>query len=102
QAPGRAVGPAGQVRPHAPPTQSWPLGPCRPQLPQLLGSLLVLTHVPLQRLCPDGQVQLPPLQLWPPPQTRPQTPQLLASVCRLTQPPAQAVSGLGQSRTQLP
>ena len=49
------------------------------QAPQLLGSLLIFTHVPLQTLLPFAQ-QTPSVQLSPAPQALPHAPQLALSV----------------------
>jgi hypothetical protein len=58
-----------------------------PQAPQLLKSVMRLTHAPAQSVSPLGHSQAPPLQTWPVPQAWPQVPQLLMSVCRLTHAP---------------
>ena len=68
-----------------------------PQKPQLLGSVLVLTQLPLQLVRPALQVmpQAPPEQVAEPlagvGQTVPQLPQLLVSVLVLAQAPPQHV-----------
>ena len=71
---------------HAPPLQT-PLEQTLPQLPQFLGSVLVLTQVPLQLVCPAGQttIQTPLEQISPLGQALPHKPQLLLSVCRFVQ-----------------
>lgn len=56
-----------------------------PQAPQLLTSVAVLVHAPLQRVWPDGQTQAPPEQDCPAGHLFPQAPQWLASLCRFTQ-----------------
>jgi hypothetical protein len=79
-----------------------------PQPPQLLGSLLVSVHVPLQSVCPDGQpppplaTQVPLEQVVPEPHTLPQLPQLLGSLARVTQAPAHSTVPDGQLITQVP
>ena len=101
---------------HAPLLQVLPEGQTLPQAPQLLGSELKSTHVPLQgspvrqplplhtplvHVSPEGQLLLlvqvwpllahtPLLQVSPVGQTSPQAPQLFGSVCRLVQAPLQA------------
>jgi hypothetical protein len=56
-----------------------------PQLPQLFGSVAVITHAPLQLICPAGHVQEPPTQLWPAAQMLPHWPQFATLVIRSTQ-----------------
>ncbi len=62
------------------------------QPPQLFGSVVVSTQVPLQSV-PDVQVQAPATQVSPPAvlQACPQLPQLLTSVAVAVQLPLQAV-----------
>jgi hypothetical protein len=43
------------TRPQAPFWQDWPEGQALPQLPQLFGSKLVSTHLPLQSVEPPVQ-----------------------------------------------
>lgn len=63
-----------QVNWQTPFTQSWPLAQAWPQVPQLLTSVLVLTHVPLHADWPAGQpthcgLNRSPLQTCPAGQT---------------------------------
>jgi hypothetical protein len=54
----------------APAVQVWPAGQNVPQVPQLVGSVIVLVHAPLHNCCPDAQaLHTPPTQnpLWQPP-----------------------------------
>lgn len=57
----------------------------RPQVPQLLLSVAVVTHRPAQSVWPVGQTQRPPEQVVPAGQRLPHIPQLLASVDVLMQ-----------------
>lgn len=79
-----------------------------PHAPQLLGSVWVLTQVPLQHVWPAEQGglqtfwQVPFTQVfWPGGQTVPHDPQLVASLCRLTQPPEQEVKPLAHEHVPL-
>lgn len=63
-----------------PPEQVWPLGHEFPHPLQLLPSVRVSTHLPLQFVKADGQVHFPALHEVPPLQTVPQALQLLLSV----------------------
>jgi hypothetical protein len=62
-----------------------------PQVPQFLGSVVVVTQVPLQSVCGLGQEQALFAQAFPPVHFTPQVPQLLMSLVRFTQTPAQSV-----------
>ncbi len=71
-----------------------------PQNPQLLGSVWVSTHCPLQHLSGAQNeslqvVHAPPSQWYPGGQTLPQLPQLLLSVCGSAQM-TNDVAGFGQ------
>ena len=46
-----------------PPLQVWPVAHALPQVPQLFMSDEVLTHVPLQLVCPVRHAQVPPTRL---------------------------------------
>jgi hypothetical protein len=61
--------------------------------PQLLVSLWVSTHAPLQSVWPEGQTQLPFVQVAVFGHTLPHPPQLAGSVCSSTHPPLHATSG---------
>ncbi len=63
----------------APVAQTW-VGPADPHAPQLLVSVLVLTHVPLQSVRPLGQAHPPPWHVLPPVHVNcePQPPQFVA------------------------
>jgi hypothetical protein len=65
--------------------------------PQLLVSLWVLTHAPLQITAPAGHVQLALTQLAPAGQTRPQAPQLFESLPTLVHIVPQQTVPLRQS-----
>jgi hypothetical protein len=81
------------VAPFAPPLQ------LLPHDPQLFGSVLRLTQVPPQLVCPDGQTQVPFTQDVPPVQTWPgHPPQWLLSVFGLMQVPLQLVCPVGQAQ----
>jgi hypothetical protein len=67
--------------------QTWPAWQRVPQLPQLFGSLRG-THALLQRMKPEGQLQVELLQV-PPWQLLPQAPQLCGSVWVLVHRPLQ-------------
>jgi len=71
-----------------------PLGHETPQEPQLLPSVMRLTHAPAHRALELGhrEAQTPPLQTRPGGQIVPQAPQLEGSVCVSTQVPAQATA----------
>ena len=56
-----------------------------PQAPQLLESVLVLAHCPLQLVVPVGQPQVPPEQAMGEGQVTLQLPQLSGSVAGVTQ-----------------
>ena len=63
-----------------PATQTCPVGQTIAQLPQLFGSVLMLTHALAQYFWPAPlQLQAAPTQSAPPPQTLPHMPQLLLS-----------------------
>jgi hypothetical protein len=74
-----------------PAVQVDPDGQAWPHEPQFAKLVLVSTQVPLQFVCPAGQLPAH----WPPEQTRPaahawpQVPQLALSVCTLVQMPLQ-------------
>ena len=72
---------------HAPPEHVWPLAQAWPQVPQLAGSVAVITHAPPQRVAPAGQleVQRPLAQVWPDGHAVPHAPQLAVSVAVSTQ-----------------
>lgn len=55
--PGHCVWPIGQalVPEHMPPMQVWPIAQVRPHIPQLAASVMVLTQVLPQSVCPEGQ-----------------------------------------------
>jgi hypothetical protein len=91
-------------RVHAPLTQAWPEGQSRPQLPQLLRSLLTSVHpVTGQEIWLTGQVargvgcragsrvHAPLTHAWPAGQSRPQLPQFLASLLTSVHPVGQAI-----------
>jgi hypothetical protein len=67
----------GQVIWHTPPAHAWPGPHAMPQPPQFAGSAEVVTHWPLQLVCPGPQRHMPDWQLVPPVHTTPQAPQLL-------------------------
>lgn len=69
-----------------------------PQAPQLLTSLCVSTHIPLQSCLGAAQVgtQAPAVHDCPIGHARPHAPQLLGSVCVSTQAPPQTCRGAGQ------
>jgi hypothetical protein len=76
---------------HAPPEQISPVLQRCPHRPQLLGSLSVFTHTPLQHDWPGRQAVLPPHrqysseQVSPGLHRSPQAPQLYTSVLRFAQ-----------------
>jgi hypothetical protein len=76
----------------------------RPQAPQLLGSVTVLTQTPPQFFCPLGHTstQLPVWQTWFSAHRLLQFPQLLGSVLVLTQVPLQRTSPVAQFALQTP
>jgi hypothetical protein len=65
-----------------------------PHAPQLVESVCVFTHDPLQSTSGDVQLALhaPELHTWVPLQVVLHDPQFCASSCRLTQTPPQSVS----------
>lgn len=63
----------------------------RPHMPQWALLVAVLTHTPLQSVCPAGQAQRPIAQVVPPVQVTPQAPQLPLSVAVSMHTPLQAV-----------
>ncbi len=75
------------------PFEHTPDGQCVPQVPQLFGSVLVLTQLLAQIVCPGGHavaVAHPPLmQVWPSEQVLPQAPQFEGSIAGTTQSPLQ-------------
>jgi len=73
-------------------------------LPQLFGSVCVLTHRVPQVVSPFGQVavQLPLWQMEFGPQMLPQLPQFASSVWGLVQVPAQRMSGAIQLNAHCP
>jgi len=75
-----------------PAEQTSPLAQVLPQAPQLEGSTLVSTHLPLQSSVPPPQlpVHLPALQTSPAAQAVPQVPQLEGSKSVSTQLPLQS------------
>src|SRR5690606_8539970 len=73
---------------HCPAAQFWPSGQAIPQPPQLLRSVMVLAHVPLQSVWLGPQPQTPPVQLCPVGQALPHAPQCCALVIGLTQVPS--------------
>ena len=91
-----------------PDTQMLAPVPALPQPPQLLGSVLVLVHAPLQSASGSApQVQVPALQNWPLVQALPhepasRAPQLLLSDSGFTQLPPQSMSVRGHEVTHLP
>jgi len=76
-----------------------PPGQTLPQPPQLLFSVLVLTQLPLQKVCPAGHAHTLFVQVRPLVQTVPQVPQLLLSFAVVRQTPLQSVCPLGQLHT---
>ena len=68
-----------------PERHDWPDGQARPQAPQLLTSVAVLTQAEPQYVWPVAQPQTPARQSWPVGQRLPHEPQLVASLLRLTQ-----------------
>jgi hypothetical protein len=70
-----------------------------PHVPQLLGSVVVLTHKLEQTVCPTGQVivQTPLMHNWPDAQSLEQAPQLLSSEVRSRHEPEQSVRPEGQT-----
>lgn len=71
---------------HLPVTQRWPWPHCTPHAPQLLGSLWISRHVPLQSKKSGRHSQLPALQYSVAPHCTPQAPQLRASAARSRHP----------------
>ena len=74
--------PLGQ--PQTPAMHDCPVGQRFPHIPQLLTSLLVLTHAVPQKVVVPGHAQVPPTHDCAAGQTFPQRPQLLRSVLWLT------------------
>jgi hypothetical protein len=114
---------------HCPLVHVWPEAQVVKQAPQLLGSEVVSTQVPLQPVSPVGQesthvpppqsqeqqvlpsVHAPPLavhgvmhvaleHVWPEAQIVPHAPQLLESVCSSTHTPLQEVKPLAQTQAE--
>jgi len=90
---------------HTPALQVSPGTHTLPQIPQLVGSVISVVQVPLQRFSPPGQVPPPPAggahapnaQVSPPRQPFPQKPQLAGSVWMSVQTfPGQKTSGAAQ------
>ena len=102
QAPPQKVCPGGQVQ--ALFTQLSPEGQAIPHALQLFGSVLRLTHVPLQLFSPDWQVSphMPPEQTSPAGHTVVQEPQCALSVCSFTHVPPQFVSPAWHDRPHMP
>ena len=74
----QAVRPDGQSMPQAPIRHDAGVGQTLPQVPQLVVSLVVSVHVPLQTMKPAGQptaAQTPALQRWPAGHALPHDPQ---------------------------
>jgi hypothetical protein len=67
-----------------------------PQAPQLLASLLMFTHVPLQSVVPVAQPHFPAVQVWPVAHLVLQAPQLSLLLWRSTQAPLQVFLGDAQ------
>lgn len=70
-------------------------------MPQLLASVLVFTHVPLQLVVPLGHVHTPALHVVPPLHALAHVPQLLLSVEVFTQLEPHNVDPLGHVHTPL-
>jgi hypothetical protein len=70
-----------------------------PQKPQLLGSVAVSTHCPLQSSLVSGQAHCPMTHSLPPVQTLPHAPQLLGSLAVSTHVPLHEVCPVGQPTT---
>jgi hypothetical protein len=66
QTPLQTVCPARHIITHAPIMQAWPAGHALPHAPQFALFVLVLMHVPLQFVVPDGQLHAPAPQVIPP------------------------------------
>jgi hypothetical protein len=67
-----------------------------PQAPQLLISVCVFVHVPLQVVAPTAQeLHVPAVQLFPAGQARAQAPQFWLSLSSFTQRPEQDVNPAG-------
>jgi hypothetical protein len=95
-----------QVKPQIPPLQvAVPLAGAEQtakHLPQLAGSVLVLTHLVPHSLVPLGHWHLPWLQICPLRQVFPQEPQLVRLVCVLRQLPPQQEVPLLHAVAQVP
>jgi hypothetical protein len=101
----------------SPPAQDGPSGPCRaehtasrhssllhvlPQPPQWLGSVVMSTQAPAQKVKPGWQTHTPESQDCPTPQAIPQPPQWSLSVHRSTQLCPQLYSPSEQTGMQDP
>jgi hypothetical protein len=82
---------------HAPPLQVCPRAQAFPHDPQLLASVCVSTHAPLQSSLPPAHAQAPPAHDVPLGQTLPHPPQLLGSVVVSMQVPLHAAVPVGQT-----
>jgi hypothetical protein len=80
---------------HAPAMHDWPAMQATAQPPQLLWSVIVSTHVPLQNVVPVPQIDAhaPAVHDWPAGHARPQAPQWLLSLDVSTQAPPHIVRG---------
>lgn len=86
---------------HILPRQVVPAAHLAPQPPQLVGSVAVVAHEPLQFVWPELQ-QIPVKQFWPAAQARPHVPQLLGSLEKLTHFPLHATVGEVHMRQPVP
>jgi len=95
---GHSVNWAAQVRPHAPPEQTWPAAQATPHAPQLALSVSRLMQASPHCCRPVWQLtaQTPAEQTWPAAQVLPQVPQFASSRWRFTQAPLQSVKLVGQ------
>jgi hypothetical protein len=80
-----------QVVVHAPKEQTSLTAQTVAQVPQCIGSVLVLMQVPPQSVFPTSQTQAPAEHTLPPPQAAPQAPQCPSLELRSTHTPPQAV-----------
>jgi hypothetical protein len=77
------------------PLEQMPVAPHEvPQVPQLAGSMVRLTQMPLHSVRPGAQAQAP-LTQEPSPHEVPQLPQFAGSFCVLTQRPLHSVLPIG-------
>jgi hypothetical protein len=93
--PEHVVSGALQAVPHVPATHIAPPVQGFPHLPQLLLSVVVSVHVPLQKVCVPGHVHALVTQVCPPTHAVPQVPQLLLSLVVSVQLPLHDVCPVG-------